>query len=242
MRILTLAKRNFKEIVRDPLTLVFAICLPLFLLYLFQQFDIPSEVYNINNFAPSIIIFGYAFISLFTATLIAKDRSTSLLSRLYASPLKSYEYILGYTVSLLPVALIQSILFFAVSLPLGLTFDINVIITIFVMLPISILFISLGILIGSLVNDKVAPGVGSIVVQLVAFTSGMYFSIDMIGGFLKLLAKILPFSYSVDIARASLLGTLNTMGKELVIITVYTIVLYILSSFIFKRKMISDNK
>ena len=101
MKSLSFAKRNFKEIIRDPLTLIFAILLPLFLLFIFQQFDIPSEIYSINNFAPSIIIFGYAFITLFTASLIAKDRSTSLLSRLYASPLKSKEYILGYTLSLL---------------------------------------------------------------------------------------------------------------------------------------------
>lgn len=242
MKTIALAKRNFKEIVRDPLTLIFAIFLPIFLLFIFQQFDIPSEVYNIENFAPSIIIFGYSFITLFTASLISKDRSTSLLSRLYASPLKSHEYIFGYTLALLPVALVQSILFFITALLLGLPFSINILITILIMLPISILFIAFGILIGSLVNDKAAPGVGSVIVQLVCFTSGMYFSIDQIGGFLKVLAKILPFSYTVDIAKSSLAGTLDTTISALIIATIYTIGLFILSSFVFKKKMISDNK
>lgn len=242
MRIYALVKRNFKEIVRDPLTLVFAIILPIFLLFIFQQFDIPSEVYNIENFAPSIIIFGYSFITLFTATLIAKDRASSLLSRLFASSLRSRDYILGYILALLPVALIQSILFFITALLLGLPFSINILITILIMLPISILFIAFGILIGSLVNDKAAPGIGSIIVQLVCFTSGMYFSIDQIGGFLKVLARILPFSYAVDIAKNSLAGSLETTILAIIITSIYTLIIFILSSIVFKSKMISDNK
>ena len=113
MRILNFAKRNFKEIVRDPLSLIFAIILPLFLLFIFQQINIPSESYNIENFTPGIVIFGFSFITLFTATLVAKDRSTSLLIRLGISPMKSVDYILGYMLSIIPMILIQNILFFA---------------------------------------------------------------------------------------------------------------------------------
>lgn len=242
MRTTALIKRNFKEIIRDPLTLVFAIFLPAFLLWIFQQFKIPSEIYNIKNFTPSIIIFGYSFISLFTATLIAKDRSSSLLSRLYASPLKSFEYILSYCISLFPIAIIQSIIFFTVALLLGLSFNINIIVTILIMIPISLLFISLGILIGSLVSDRVAPGVGSIIVQLVAFTSGMYFDVDSLGGVIKFISRILPFSYTVDIAKASLSGNLLNMKSQLLILLIYIIVIFFLASFIFNKKMISDNK
>lgn len=242
MRSLSFAKRNLKEIIRDPLAFVFAIVLPVFLLFIFQQFKIPSEVYSIANFAPSIIIFGFSFITLFTATLISKDRASSLLSRLFASPLKSYEYILGYTLALLPVALFQTILFIIAALLLGLPFNINIVITIFAVLPVSLLFIALGILIGSLVNDKTAPGVGSIIVQLVAFTSGMYFDASMLGGILETISKILPFSYSVDVARASIQGTLNLFELKTVIIIAYIFVVFIFSSYIFKLKMISDNK
>ena len=242
MRVLSLAKRNFKEIVRDPLTLVFAILLPIFLLFIFQQFDIPSDVYNIENFAPSIIIFGYSFITLFTATLIAKDRSSSLLSRLYASPLKSFDYILGYSIALFPIAIIQSILFFTAALFNGLALSINMVTTILIMVPISLLFISLGILIGSLVNDRAAPGIGSIVVQLVAFTSGMYFSVDQMGGVIAFISRILPFSYTVDIAKASLAGDLLEVKMKLLIVFVYITAVFIIATVVFKKKMISDNK
>lgn len=237
-----LANRNFKEITRDPLTLVFAILLPTFLLFIFQQFKIPSELYNINNFTPSIIIFGFSFLTLFTATLISKDRSTSLLSRLYASPLKSYEYIIGYTISVLPVALLQSIIFYITAILLGLPLNINIIINILISVPISILFIALGILVGSLVNDKAAPGIGSVIVQLVVFTSGMYFDVNMMGSVIKTVSNILPFKYCVDISRASLSGNLLNMGNEIIILLIYIIIVFIISFIVFKRKMVSDSK
>ena len=143
MRMINFAKRNFKELIRDPLGLVFEIALPLFLLFIFQQFDIPAENYRLENFTPSIILFGFSFITLFTATLIAKDRTSSFLIRLGASPMKSSDFILGYIISLLPIVLIQNILFFSTAIIMGLEFSISIIPTIFVSVIISVFFISL---------------------------------------------------------------------------------------------------
>ena len=105
MRMINFAKRNFKELIRDPLSLIFEIALPLFLLFIFQQFNIDADNYRLENFTPSIILFGFSFITLFTATLIAKDRTSSFLIRLGISPMKSGDYILGYILSLLPIVL-----------------------------------------------------------------------------------------------------------------------------------------
>ena len=165
MRIINFAKRNFKELIRDPLSLVFEIILPIFLLFIFQQFNIPSESFKLSNFTPGIVIFGFSFITLFTATLISKDRASSLLIRLGISPMKPNEFILGYIISLIPIIIIQNILFFIVAILLGLEFSLNIILAIIVSLVISILFISLGILIGSLVSEKATGGLGSIIVQ-----------------------------------------------------------------------------
>ena len=196
MRIINFAKRNFKELIRDPLSLVFEIILPIFLLFIFQQFNIPSESFKLSNFTPGIVIFGFSFITLFTATLISKDRASSLLIRLGISPMKPNEFILGYIISLIPIIIIQNILFFIVAILLGLEFSLNIILAIIVSLVISILFISLGILIGSLVSEKATGGLGSIIVQLVCFTSGMYFSSDIVGKGFAFICKILPFEGS----------------------------------------------
>ena len=112
MRMLNFAKRNFKELIRDPLSLIFEVLLPLLLLFIFQQINIPGEIYEIQNFVPGIIVFGFSFITLFTATLIAKDRDSSLLTRLGISPMKSSDFIIGYILSIIPIILLQDILFF----------------------------------------------------------------------------------------------------------------------------------
>jgi len=243
MRMLNFAHRNFKELVRDPLSLVFEIALPLFLLFIFQQFNLPDEIYRIENFTPSIILFGFGFITLFSATLIAKDRSTSLLIRLGTSPMKSSDYILGYVISIIPIILIQEILFFILAMILGLSFSINMIYTVLMSLVVSILFISLGILIGSIASEKGVGGIGSIIVQLVCFTSGMYFPKELVGGVFKVICELLPFESCLNIIK----GTLNNdfsiiTTQNIITFVIYTIVILILSIIVFKKKMVSDNK
>ena len=243
MRTLNFAKRNFKELIRDPLSLVFEIALPIFLLFIFQQINLPDEIYNIENFTPGIIIFGFSFITLFTSSLVAKDRSTSLLVRLGTSPMKSSDYILGYIISLIPIIIIQDVLFFLVASLLGLKLSISILYTILISIVVSILFITLGILIGSLVSEKASGGVGSIVVQLVVFTSGMYFSREIVGKVFTKICELLPFESSLTIIRGFLNNDLSIIStRNLIVFSIYTLFIIILSIVVFKKKMVSDNK
>lgn len=242
MRTLNFASRNFKEIIRDPLSIIFAILLPLFLLFIFQQFKIPNEVYKIENFTPGIIIFSFSFISLFTATLVANDRSTSLLTRLCASPMKTIEYIGGYVLSIMPLVIIQNVLFFISAIILGLDFNINVIYTILISLPISLLFIMLGILIGCISTEKSASGISSVVVQLVAFTSGMYFSTEMVGEVFNFICDILPFKGTLDITKAFLNADYSGLCIPIITVVIYTIIVLVLACILFRKRLQSDNK
>ena len=243
MRMLNFAKRNFKELIRDPLSLVFEVLFPIFLLFIFQQIKVPGDTYKLENFTPGIIIFGFSFITLFTATLIAKDRSSSLLIRLGTSPMKSSDYILGYILSIIPIIIIQDILFFIVAMLLGLTFTINILYAILISIIISILFILLGILIGSLVSEKATGGIGSIIVQLVCFTSGMYFSNELVGDTFSKVCKILPFESSLNIIKGILNNNLDIISsRNIIVFSIYAIVVLIISIVVFKKKMVSDNK
>lgn len=241
MRILNFAKRNFKELSRDLLSIIFTIILPMFLLFLFMQLDIPDDVYKIENFTPGIIIFGFSFITLFTSTLVANDRKSSLLIRLGISPMKPYEYILGYALSVIPIIILQNVLFFILACLLGLNFNINIILTIIVSLLLSIMFIMLGILIGSTTSEKGASGLGTMLVQVVVFTSGMYFSTNMMGNVFNTICKILPFKHGLDFIRATLNG-ISIDLNSIIIFIIYSVIIIVLSNIIFKKNMTSDNK
>ena len=243
MRTLNFAKRNFKEIIRDPLSIIFAILLPLFLLFIFQQFNIPSENYKLENFTPGIIIFGFSFITLFTAMLVSKDRSTSLLVRLGISPMKSIEYIIGYMLAILPIIIIQNVLFFILAIILGLSFSINIIFAILISIIISILFIAIGIIIGSLVSEKASSGISSIIVQLVCFTSGMYFPRESLGDVFAKICDYLPFESCLTIIKGIMKNDLEIITiRNVFVITLYTVLLLIISIVVFKKKRTSDNK
>ena len=243
MRMFNFAKRNFKELIRDPLSLVFEILLPIFLLFIFQQFKIPSDNFKLESFTPGIVIFGFSFITLFTATLVSKDRTSSLLIRLGCSPMKPSDYIMGYILSIIPIILIQNILFFITAILLGLTFSINIIYAILVSLIISIFFIGIGIFLGSILSEKGTGGVGSVVVQLVCFTSGMYFSSELVGKTFATICKYLPFESCLVIIKGILNNNLSMITtRNIVVFSVYTIAILIIAIITFKKKMISDNK
>ena len=238
---LNFAKRNFKELIRDPLSFIFAIALPMFLLFIFQMFTIPNQIYQIKNFTPGIIVFGFGFITLFTCMLVSKDRSSSLLIRLGVSPMKSSDYILGYMLSLVPLIIIQNILFFTLAIILGLEFSINIIFTVLVSIVVGIFYIAVGVLIGSCFNEKAAPPLSSVVIQLICFTSGMYFPKEAMGKVFIVICKILPFESSLNIVR----GVMNNTSiglRSILTFSLYTIAIVVISSLVFNKKMVSDNK
>ena len=107
-RIITLTKRNLKEILRDPISLVFIIGLPLVMEVLFYLiFHKYTSQFEMKYLAPGIVVFSQAFLTLFVGLLISLDRTTSFLTRLYVSKTKSYEFIISYAISLIPIVLVQ---------------------------------------------------------------------------------------------------------------------------------------
>ena len=243
MRTLNFAKRNFKEIIRDPLSIIFSVLLPLFLLFIFKQINIPNDSYELHNFTPGIVVFGFSFITLFTAMLVSKDRTSSLLIRLGISPMKPIEYILGYMLSIIPLTLIQNVLFFILAIALGLSFSINIIWAILISIVVAILFIAIGIILGSLFSEKASSGISSIVVQLVCFTSGMYFPRELLGDVFSRICEYLPFESCVTIIKGVMNANLESITiRNIIVFSIYTILALIISILIFKEKMISDNK
>lgn len=253
MRILIWVKRNLKELVRDPLTLVFTIGMPLVLLVMFKLIDLGSVTsqYQMVNFAPGIAVFSFAFIMLFTAILISTDRTSSFLTRLFSSPLKSYEFILGYALTMLPLVLVQSILFFVVAgLMDNSIFTVNMLWAILILIPISFMYILLGVLFGSLFTDKQVGGVTSTIITGSSLLNGMWFPKEFFDGNagFDIVTRILPFRYGVDLARLFLAGDFSSCNVlediviPLIVIAAYTIVIGVLSVIAFKSKMLKDTK
>lgn len=240
MRMLTFAKRNAREILRDPLNLCFGLGFPLVLLLLLSaiQASIPVSLFEISHLTPGITVFGLSFMTLFSALIIAKDRSSALLQRLYATPMTAADFILGYLLPMLPIAAAQCLLTYAVALFFRLPFTANILLATLLNLPTTLFFVSLGLLFGSILNDKQVGGIcGALLTNLSAWLSGIWFDLALVGGVFEKIAYALPFVHAVEMARAAISGNFSAILPHLAVVLAYTAATLIAAILLFLRQM-----
>ena len=240
MKMLTFAKRNVKEITRDPLTLIFGLGFPLILILLLSliQANIPVPLFEIEHLTPGVTVFGLSFMTLFSATLIAKDRHSSFLQRLYTTPMSALDFILGYTLPIIPFAVAQSIICYIVAFILGLDITVNILFAVLSIIPISLLYIALGLLCGSILDEKQVGGIcGALLTNLSAWLSGIWFDLELIGGVFKKIAYFLPFVHAVELERKVIAGDFANILPHMCWVLGYAILILAAAVMLFLRQM-----
>ncbi len=239
MRMLAFAKRNTKEILRDPLTIGFSLGFPIILVLLLSaiQANIPVSLFEIENLSPGICVFGLSFMTLFSATLISRDRESALLQRLYTTPLTSWDFILGYMLPILPISIAQAAICYIVSIFIGLPVTLNLIYAILFIAPISLLYISLGLLCGSIFTVKQVGGIcGALLTNLSAWLSGIWFDLELVGGAFKKIAYALPFVHAVELERAVINNDPENIFSHLVVVLIYALSVMVVAVYTFLRQ------
>ena len=240
MRMRTFAKRCAKEILRDPLNLGFGLGFPLVLLVLLSaiQANIPVSLFEIDTLTPGITVFGLSFMTLFSATLIAKDRESALLQRLYTTPLTGLDFILGYMLPILPIALGQVLICYLFAIPLGLTVSVNILYAVLGILPMAIFNIALGLLCGSVLGVKQVGGIcGALLTNLSAWFSGVWFDLNLVGGTFKKIANVLPFVHGAELEKALFAGEFRLAAAHLVPLVLYSAGITVVAVLCFLRQM-----
>ena len=240
MRRMTFAKRCAKEILRDPINLAFGLGFPLVLLLLLSslQANIPVHLFEIDTLTPGITVFGLSFMTLFSATLIAKDRESAFLQRLYTTPLTGLDFILGYMLPMLPIALAQAAICYLLAIPLGLTVSIRIVYAILGILPMAIFNIALGLLCGSVLGVKQVGGIcGALLTNLSAWLSGVWFDLNLVGGSFERIAGLLPFVHAAEMEKALFAGEFQAAASHCVPVLLYSILTTAAAAFCFFRQM-----
>ena len=240
MKMMTFARRCTKEILRDPINLGFGLGFPLVLLLLMSaiQANIPVSLFEIGQLAPGITVFGLSFLTLFSATLIAKDRDSALLQRLYTTPLTGLDFILGYLLPLVPIALGQVVICYLFSMVLGLTVSINLLYAVIGILPMAVFNISLGLLCGSVLGVKQVGGIcGALLTNLCGWLSGVWFDLELVGGFFEKIANVLPFVHAAQMEKALVQGDFEMAAAHLLPVLLYSLVTTVVAVVCFLRQM-----
>ena len=240
MRMMTFARRCAREILRDPINVFFGLGFPLLLLALLSaiQANVPVDLFEINGLTPGISVFGLSFMALFSATLIARDRESAFLQRLYTTPLRGIDFILGYMLPLLPIALGQTALCYLAAIPLGLDLSINVVYAVIGMIPMAAFYISLGLLCGSVLNVKQVGGIcGALLTNVSAWLSGVWFDLELVGGVFQKIANVLPFVHAVEMEKALFGGNFEAVPAHFLPIILYGAAITVIAVAVFLRQM-----
>lgn len=240
MKILTFTNRTAKEILRDPLTVIFGLGFPIVLILLLSaiQANVPVSLFEISSLTPGITVFGLSFMTLFASTLIAKDRESALMQRLYTTPLKATDFILGYTLPIVPIAVAQCFICYLVAMILGLEVTVTILYSILMIIPSAVFFIALGLLFGSIFNVKQVGGIcGALLTNLTAWLSGVWFDLKLVGGVFEKIANALPFVHAVELERAVLSGNYSDMFPHLWWVLGYAVGAVILAIVFFLHQM-----
>ena len=240
MRILTFAKRCTKEILRDPINLGFGLGFPLVLLVLLSslQANIPVSLFEIDTLTPGVTVFGLSFLTLFSATLIARDRETAFLQRLYTTPLTGLDFILGYMLPLLPIALGQTMICYLFAIPLGLTVSTSIVYAVVGIIPMAVFNIALGLLCGSVLGVKQVGGIcGALLTNLSAWLSGVWFDLELVGGPFEKLAHALPFVHAAELEKALFRGNFEAAAGHILPVLLYSFLATVVAAACFLRQM-----
>lgn len=240
MRMWAFSSRTAREILRDPLTLFFGLGFPLILLCLLTaiQANVPVSLFEIERLTPGIAVFGLSFVTLFSATLISRDRETAFLWRLYTTPLTAADFILGYALPIIPIAAVQSAVCYTAALFMGLRLSAAVIYAVLFIIPVSLFYIALGLLCGSVLSVKQAGGIcGALLTNLSAWLSGVWFDLDIVGKAFKRIAYLLPFVHATELERAVTAGEYSHILPHFIWVLGYTAVTAAAAVLLFLRQM-----
>ena len=240
MRMLVFSRRCAREILRDPINLCFGLGFPLVLLVLLSamQANMPVQLFEIGTLTPGMTVFGLSFLTLFSATLIARDRESALLQRLYTTPLTGADFILGYLLPLMPIALGQAAVCYLFAMALGLTGSIHIVYAVVGILPMAVFNIALGLIFGSILGVKQVGGIcGALLTNLSAWLSGVWFDLELVGGIFEKIAKSLPFYHAAQMEKALFCGDFSLAGRHLVPVLLYSVLATGAAVWCFLRQM-----
>lgn len=234
--------RNIKEMLRSPVSWAFGLAFPVGMLII-MQIIVNSihgalefvPMFGVDRFVCGMTVFGGSFLAMFTAMLISGDRAKSFLPRLFASPVRGYEYITGYVLCAIPLAAAQSAAVFVVGACFGMTLSVNVIPAFLFSVLCSFLFTAVGVVLGSVLGEKSVPPVCSGVVQVAALFSGVWFDLASIGGGFEIFCKVLPFAHYYDIVRYTLVGDWGNVWLPFIVVLAYTAAFSVLGVLCFNR-------
>jgi ABC-2 type transport system permease protein len=238
-----LASRNLKTVLRDPLSLGLAVALPVGLLLLLLAIgraigEADASWLTATQVTPGIVLFGYVMLMFSAAMGLSRDRESSLLARLFTTPLSASGFIASYSVPYLPVAAAQAVVLYVIGAFFGLSIVGSVLLVILVLGLMAVFYIALGMLLGTTLTLNQVSGAYAAILLLTIF-GGAWVDLSELGGAFETVANVLPFAHALDATRAVMAdgAGLADIAGDLAWVAGYTVVTVAAATWLFRRQM-----
>ncbi len=199
-----------------------------------------AEITYINFIAPGIIIFGLLILIPTSARMIVLDKEKGFLSRLLTTPTRPWEFLLGYSLCLVAIAIAQIIIFMAVAWILGMNVVGSLWLAFLIFFLAGLCSIGIGMVVASLSkSENQSESLCWIFAMPLAMLSGCWFSIEMMPSYLRNVAYAFPYAHTIDASRAVLIRGvgMGAISHELLFLAGWTAGIFIIGVFLFRKSM-----
>jgi ABC-2 type transport system permease protein len=234
-----LAKRTFIEVWRDPLSLSLNVALPVGMLLVLQLLGDVDDFFTVTSVAPGAILFGFVMLMFSAALSLSRDRESALFSRLLTAPLNPNEFVSGYSLPYLPVAIIQAVALLGVAWVLGLESNGSLWLVALILLIMAVMYIGWAMILGVTFSTKTVTFPYMAILLLTIF-GGAWMDIGAIGGGFKTVGDWFPFAHALDAMRDVLIDGVgfSSIATDLYWVVGYTVVTVFGAVLVFRRRMV----
>ena len=211
--IYALWKRELIRFFRSKSRLVGSLGMPFFFLAILgtglnNVFALPGGGNYLQFIAPGIIAMVLMFGSVFQGIIVLMDRQFGFLKETLVAPVSRLSIVLGKALGGATTAMIQGIIILLVALLLGAQLQVgNIALLLAFMFLVSVMFVSLGIAIASMLQDMHGfQLIMNFLLMPLFFLSGALFPLSSAPDFLKTASLFDPLTYGVNGLRFLLIG------------------------------------
>jgi len=199
-----------------------------------------TEITEIDFIAPGIIIFGLLILIPTSARIIVHDKEKGFLSRLLTTPLRPVEFISGYSLCLVVIAIAQIIIFILVGWLLGMDIVGSIGLAFLIFLLTAVCSIGIGMVVASLSkSENQAEPLCWIFAMPLAMLSGCWFSVEMLPSYLRAVAYAFPFAHAIDASKAVITRGvgLEAVSSDVLFLAGWAVVIFAIGVILFRRSM-----
>ena len=202
--------------------------------------NIGVDITQMDFIATGIIVFGLLIMIPTSGRIMLRDKESRFLYRMLTTPAKPWEFIAGYSLSMVILATIQIFFFILLGWLFGMDIIGNIGLAFAVFLLTAICSIGIGMVVASLSkSENQGESLSWLFSMPLAILSGVWFSIEFMPSYMRTFADLFPFSHAVESSRAVITrgAGMEAISGDFFFLVGWAAGIFIIGTILFSRTM-----